>query len=184
MSKKHAVGAALDCRPLEEKLDEIVRVDHAGEYGAQRIYEGQLAILGKKPCGDMLRHMAAQEQDHLAAFDQLMRQHGARPTALMPLWHVLGFALGAGTALLGEKAAMACTVAVERVIADHYAEQETQLGDAEPELRATIRKFREEEIEHHDIGLAHGAVHTPFYGALTGAISGATKLAIWLSKRI
>lgn len=167
-----------------ERIDEVIRVDHAGEYGAQRIYAGQLAILGKQPVGPTIQHMADQETAHLQRFTELMQQRGARPTVLMPLWHVLGFAMGAGTALMGEKAAMACTVAVERVIAEHYAEQEQALPDSESELKTTIHTFREEELEHHDIGLHHGAEQTPFYDALSMAIAGATRAAIWLSKRI
>lgn len=165
-------------------VDEVIRVDHAGEYGAQRIYAGQLAVLKNHPSAPTIRHMAEQETVHLAKFDAFMKQRGARPTALMPLWNVLGYAMGAGTALLGERAAMACTVAVERVIAEHYAEQNEALPDSEQELKATIRQFREEELEHHDIGLEHGAEQTPFYDALSALIAGATRSAIWLSKKI
>lgn len=167
-----------------ELVDEVIRVDHAGEYGAQRIYAGQLAVLKNHACAPTIRHMAEQETEHLARFDELMKQRGARPTALMPLWHVLGYAMGAGTALLGERAAMACTVAVERVIAEHYAEQDAELPAQEAELKDTIRRFREEELEHHDIGLEHGAEQTPFYDLLSVAIAGATRTAIWLSKRV
>ena len=166
-------------------VDEVLRVDHAGEYGAKRIYAGQLAVLKGKASEPVIRHMAEQEQVHLDKFNQLVKERGARPTALMPIWHVLGYALGAGTALLGEKAAMACTVAVEHVIADHYAEQAAELAkENEPELVATIEQFRAEEMEHHDTGLAHDAEQAPFYTALSTAVGSATKLAIWLSKRI
>lgn len=165
-------------------LDEVLRVDHAGEYGAKRIYAGQLAVLKNHECASIIQHMAEQEEEHLATFEHLVKERGARPTALMPLWHGLGFALGAGTALLGEKAAMACTVAVERVIADHYAEQHAALGEDEAPLKATIARFREEEMEHHDTGLEHDAESAPFYDALSAGVSGATRLAIWLSKRI
>lgn len=165
-------------------IDEIIRVDHAGEYGAQRIYQGQIDVLKRHACASTIKHMQEQEVEHLQTFERFMKQRGARPTALMPVWHVLGYALGAGTALMGEKAAMACTVAVERVIAEHYAEQNEKLPETEKELKHTIQKFRAEELEHHDIGLDHGAEQTPFYDALSTAISGATKLAIWLSKRI
>lgn len=166
-----------------ELVDEVIRVDHAGEYGAQRIYAGQLAVLKNHACAPTLRHMAEQETAHLARFDALMQQRGARPTALMPLWHVLGYAMGAGTALLGAKAAMACTVAVEHVIAEHYGEQHAALPLYETELKGTIARFRAEELEHHDIGLEHGAEQTPFYTILSAAIAGATRAAIWLSKR-
>lgn len=165
-------------------VDEVIRVDHAGEYGAQRIYAGQLAVLKNTPCAPTLRHMAEQETEHLHAFEQLVKTRGARPTVLMPLWHVLGFAMGAGSALLGEKAAMACTVGVERVIAEHYAEQHARLDDSEDELKQKIARFRDEELEHHDIGLDNGAEKTPFYHLFAGAVSAATRLAIGLSKRI
>lgn len=171
-------------KTAEALIDEVIRVDHAGEYGAQRIYAGQLAVLKHHDCGPMIQHMADQETEHLQRFEQLMKERGARPTLLMPLWHVLGYAMGAGTALMGEKAAMACTVAVERVIAEHYAEQEAALPESEAHLKATVRQFREEELEHHDIGIDHGAEQTPFYDALAGVISGITRTAIWLSKRI
>jgi ubiquinone biosynthesis monooxygenase Coq7 len=169
---------------IRELIDEVIRVDHAGEYGAQRIYAGQLAVLKHHPVAPTIQHMADQETAHLQRFTELMHQRGVRPTALMPLWHVLGFAMGAGTALMGEKAAMACTVAVEKVIAEHYGEQNEALPENEAELKETIRTFRDEELEHHDIGLDHGAEHTPFYHALSIAIAGATRTAIWLSKRI
>lgn len=168
----------------KEQIARMVRVNHAGEYGAKRIYAGQLAVLGKSDCGNMLRHMAEQEQEHLDYFADEMVKRRVRPTALIPLWHVAGFALGAGTALLGKKAAMACTVAVEAVIGDHYAGQEEELGDKEPELKEKIQKFRAEELEHHDIGLENGAEGTPFYGLLKGVISLNTKLAIWLAARV
>lgn len=168
----------------KEKIAQMIRVNHAGEYGAQRIYEGQLAVLGKKPCGDLLRHMAEQEQEHLQRFSQMMGERRVRPTALMPIWHVAGFALGAATALLGEKAAMACTVAVESVIDEHYAQQEAQLGEDEQELKNVITKFRADEKEHHDTALEQGAEQTPLYHLLTGAIALHTKMAIWLSTRV
>lgn len=171
-------------KTTDELIDEVIRVDHAGEYGAQRIYAGQLAVLKNRAVGPTIQHMADQETAHLERFTALMKQRGARPTALMPLWNMLGFAMGAGTALLGEKAAMACTVAVERVIAKHYAEQEQALPEQEAELKSTIHTFREEELEHHDIGLHHGAEQTPFYDVLSMVIAGATRSAIWLSKRI
>ncbi|MCH2546442.1 MAG: demethoxyubiquinone hydroxylase family protein [Alphaproteobacteria bacterium] len=164
-------------------IQEVIRVDHAGEYGAQRIYAGQLAVLRNHPSAPTIQHMADQETAHLERFEALMQQRNVRPTVLMPLWHVLGYAMGAGTALMGERAAMACTVAVEQVIAEHYGEQETQLPPEEADLKATISQFRAEEMEHHDIGLQHGAEHTPFYDVLSAAISGATRTAIWLSKR-
>lgn len=168
----------------KEKIARMIRVNHAGEYGAKRIYAGQLVVLGKSPCGDILRHMAQQEQEHLDKFSDMMVKRRVRPTALMPLWHVAGFALGAATALLGEKVAMACTVAVESVIDEHYAAQEVELGGNEQELKQVVSKFRAEEQEHHDTALANGAEESPLYGALTSVIKLNTKLAIWLATRV
>ncbi len=167
-----------------EKIARMIRVNHAGEYGAKRIYAGQLAVLGKSACGETLREMARQEQEHLDKFSEMMVARRVRPTALMPFWHVAGFALGAATALLGEKAAMACTVAVESVIDEHYAAQESELDSSENELKQTISQFRKEEQEHHDTALANGAEESPFYNALTGVIKMNTKLAIWLATRV
>ena len=165
-------------------IESMIRVDQAGEYGAKRIYEGQLAVLGRGDSGAVLRHMAAQEEKHLECFDALVADRRVRPTALQPLWHVAGFALGAGTALLGEKAAMACTVAVEEVIDEHYAEQLEALGDDEEELKETIARFRDEEIEHRDLALERGAEQAPGYEVLSAAVKTGSRLAIWLSKRI
>ena len=167
-----------------EMVTRAIRVDHAGEYGAKRIYQGQLAVLGRGPHGDTLRHMQAQEQVHLDHFSQLIGQRQVRPTALLPFWHVAGFALGAATALLGPKAAMACTVAVEETIDEHYREQHAQLGEDEAPLRDTVEKFRQEELEHRDIGLEHGAEQAPGYKLLHAAIRAGCRLAIKASERI
>src|SRR5262249_34459649 len=129
----------------EQIVESIIRVDHAGEYGATRIYAGQLAVLGRSTAAPALREMASQEKKHLAAFEKLVVERRVRPTALAPLWHVAGFALGAATALLGERAAMACTEAVEEVIDEHYARQAETLGDDEAELRDAILRYREDE---------------------------------------
>ena len=171
----------------KDMLESMIRVDHAGEYGAVRIYEGQMAVLGKRGADvTEIEHMAEQERVHLAKFNDLVRGRRVRPTALMPLWHAAGFALGAGTALLGEKAAHACTVAVEETIDEHYADQVRRLdaeGD-ERELRDTFEKFRLEELEHRDTAIQNGAEQAPGYEALKLAIKTGSKLAIWLSKRI
>ena len=167
-----------------EEVERILRVDHAGEYGAVRIYAGQLAVLGASKVAPAIRAMAAQEQEHLAAFARLLPARQVRPTVLSPLWHVAGFALGAATALLGERAAMACTVAVEEVIDEHYAAQAAALGDREPALRETIEEFRRDELAHRDEGLAHGATEAPGYEILSAAIKAGSRLAIWLSTRI
>jgi 3-demethoxyubiquinol 3-hydroxylase len=170
--------------PREEIVARMIRVDQAGEYGAKRIYAGQLAVLGRSSAASVLRQMAAQEERHLAAFDKLIAARRVRPTALSPLWHVAGFALGAATALLGTRAAMACTVAVEEVIDQHYRGQLATLGDEEPELAAAIEEFRQDEIEHRDLGLAHEAERAPAYPLLAAAIKTGSRLAIWLSTRL
>ncbi len=162
----------------------MIRVDHAGEYGAKRIYQGQLAVLGRGPKGDLIRHMQAQEQAHLDTFSAMVAKRRVRPTALLPLWHVAGFALGAATALLGERAAMACTVAVEEAIDAHYAAQAASLGEEEAELRGVIERFREEELEHRDIGLAHEAEQAPAYRLLSAAIKAGCRVAIAASERV
>lgn len=167
----------------EALLERMIRVDHAGEYGAARIYAGQLAVLGDTAVAPVLRHMADQEQRHLATFEKLVVERGIRPTALSPVWHVAGFALGAATALMGERAAMACTVAVEEVIDEHYRGQLALLGEDEAPLRETIEEFRREELEHRDTGLAHDAERTPGYELLSGAVKAGSRLAIWLSER-
>ena len=167
-----------------EQVARIIRVDHAGEYGAKRIYQGQLAILGRGPKGDMIRHMQAQEQVHLDTFAAMIAARRVRPTVLLPFWHVAGFALGAATALLGERAAMACTVAVEEAIDEHYAKQAASLGEDEAGLRDTIETFRAEELEHRDIGLAHEAELAPGYRLLSGLIKAGCKAAIAASERV
>lgn len=172
-----------------QRIDRMLRVDHAGEYGAQRIYAGQLAILKNDATAPEIARMAAQEQEHLSRFNQLINERRARPSALIPFWHVAGFALGAGTALLGPKAAMACTVAVETVIAEHYKNQLDILSalatpEGEPELKATISQFRDEELEHHDIGLAHDAEQAPAYALLSGVIKRGCRAAIWVAERV
>src|SRR5207237_5509459 len=138
--------------------------------GAVRIYAGQLAVLGHTKSGDTIRHMAAQEAEHLETFDRLVAEHGVRPTALSPLWHVAGYALGAATALMGEKAAMACTAAVEEVIDEHYAGQIAKLGDGDKELKSTVADFRADEIAHRDEALAQGAEQAPGYRLLSETI--------------
>lgn len=168
----------------EALVARMIRVDHAGEFGAARIYDGQLAVLGRKRSAREIRRMAEQEKAHLAAFDRLVAARRVRPTVLSPLWHIAGFALGAGSALLGERAAMACTVAVETVIGEHYARQAAALGDDEAELRETIEAFRADELEHRDIGLAEGAEEMPGYGLFSAAVKAGTRLAIWLSERL
>jgi len=170
----------------KDEIAAMIRVDHAGEYGAVRIYEGQLAVFAadksKAKTVAAIRHMAKQEEEHLKAFDALVNERRVRPTALEPVWRVAGFALGAATALMGEKAAMACTAAVEEVIDSHYAGQIERLGDSDPALKKTVEKFRADEIAHRDTALAHGGGDTP--ALLGGAIKAGCRLAIALSTRI
>lgn len=163
----------------------MLRVDQAGEYGAKRIYAGQLAVLGDRhPMSAEIRHMAAQEEAHLTRFNALVAEHGVRPTLLQPFWHVAGFALGAATALIGPEAAMACTAAIETEIDRHYSDQLDQLGDAEPELAPVIREFRDDEREHHDAAIAAGAERAPAYPLLSAAIRLGCRAAIRLSERL
>ncbi|GAC1484537.1 MAG: demethoxyubiquinone hydroxylase family protein [Acetobacteraceae bacterium] len=168
----------------QEAVERIIRVDHAGEYGAARIYEGQLAVLGRGDKGDLLRHMKAQEQVHLDTFSGLIATRRVRPTALLPLWHLAGYALGAVTAAIGERAAMACTVAVEEAIDEHYAAQAASLGEDEAELRDTIERFRAEELEHRDIGLDNEAELAPAYRLMSAVIKAGCKIAIKVSERV
>jgi ubiquinone biosynthesis monooxygenase Coq7 len=162
----------------------MIRVDQAGEYGATRIYAGQMAVLRRGRAAGAIREMAEQEQRHLTQFDRLLTERRVRPTALSPIWHIAGYALGAATALLGERAAMACTVAVEEVIDGHYAGQAERLGGGDPELAETIAAARADELAHRDTALAHDAEATPGYELLSGAIKTGARLAIWLSERI
>src|SRR5256885_2099758 len=171
-------------RVPEGEVERMIRVDHAGEYGAVRIYEGQLAVMRRGRARDEIRRMAEQEARHLATFNQLMQSRQVRPTVLQPLWHMAGFALGAATALLGEEAAMACTVAVEEVIDEHYRGQAEQLGDTDPALKQTILAFRDEELAHRQRAIEHGAMETLGYDLISGAIKTGSRLAIWLSTRI
>uniref|UniRef100_A0A1E1WKZ6 5-demethoxyubiquinone hydroxylase, mitochondrial n=1 Tax=Pectinophora gossypiella TaxID=13191 RepID=A0A1E1WKZ6_PECGO len=168
-------------------IDQIIRVDHAGELGADRIYAGQYAVLGNTAEGPTIQHMWDQEKVHRQTFEHLINQYRVRPTVLTPIWNVAGFILGAGTALLGKEAAMACTVAVETVIVDHYNDQlRTLMEDPniDKEILQTITKFRDEEQEHHDTGIDHGAEQAPFYKALTEVIKAGCKVAIAISKKI
>ena len=174
-------------RPGDRRADtdSMLRVDQAGEYGATRIYAGQLAVLRRNcPEAKLIARMAAQEERHLNRFNSLMAERRVRPTALQPVWNVAGFALGAVTALISEKAALACTDAVETEIDRHYGEQLDQLGDQDPELSADIADFRADELEHRDTAREAGATGAIGYPLLTAAIRAGCKIAIGLSKRI
>ena len=174
-------------RPGDRRPDRasMLRVDQAGEYGATRIYAGQLAVLRRNsPAAKLIARMNGQEQRHLARFNALMATRRVRPTALQPVWNVAGFALGAATALMSERAAMACTDAVETEIDRHYGRQLDELGDDDPEFAADIREFRAEELEHRDSARQAGAAQALGYPVLTVAIRASCRMAIGLSKRI
>jgi ubiquinone biosynthesis monooxygenase Coq7 len=182
-----APAAAPRWRPGDARPDvaSMIRVDQAGEYGAVRIYCGQLAVFGARhPAARIVSRMKSQEERHLKRFDDMMVERGLRPTLLQPFWHAAGYALGAATALLGPNAAMACTAAVETEIDRHYAEQRRALASDEPDLGATIADFQAEELEHRDTAIAAGAEDTFGYPVLSGLIRAGCRLAIHLSKRI
>jgi ubiquinone biosynthesis monooxygenase Coq7 len=170
--------------PPETEIERIIRVDHAGEYGAVRIYDGQLSVIGRGRARDEIRRMAEQEKRHLAEFETLARVRRVRPTVLQPFWHLTGFALGAATALLGCRAAMACTVGVEEVIDEHYRAQAERLGDTEPVLRKQILAFREDEKRHRNEALSHGAADSLVFELVSTVAGTGSRLAIWLSTRI
>lgn len=190
-------------------IDKFLRVDHAGEFGADKIYAGQLAVLGPKGIGSipfipstgrkvsseetgaLIQHMWDQEKEHLAAFERLLPKHRARPTVLLPIWNIAGYALGAGTALLGREAAMACTVAVESVITDHYNDQiralvavRDELSEEQREILDVITKCRDDEQEHHDTGLEQEAEKAIGYPMLSSAIKFGCKAAIWITEKV
>ncbi|MGC6472782.1 MAG: demethoxyubiquinone hydroxylase family protein [Parvibaculales bacterium] len=175
---------------MTKRLEQMIRVDHAGEHGAVKIYEGQAAVFGAsektKKAAELVREMAAQEQSHMDHFDALIVQRRIRPTVMAPLWDMAGFALGAGTALMGEKAAMACTAAVEEVIDDHYSAQIEELKKlkTEPELLKKLEKFRAEEAEHRHTALENGAAQAPFYRLMSKVIKAGCQTAIKVSEKI
>ncbi len=167
------------------RTDAMIRVDQAGEFGATRIYAGQLAVLGDH--GETARAvagMAEQEERHRAFFDKMMATRGVRPTLLQPVWNVAGFALGAVTAALGPEAAMACTAAVETEIDRHYSEQLEALGESDPELSHAIADFQADEVEHRDAAFAAGAENAPAYPLLSGMIRLGCRVAIATAKRL
>jgi 3-demethoxyubiquinol 3-hydroxylase len=169
----------------ENRTDRMIRVDQAGEYGATRIYAGQLAVMGSRAVhSGAIAGMAEQEASHRARFDALLASRGVRPTVLQPVWSAAGFALGAATALIGPEAAMACTAAIETEIDRHYTRQLDALGEDDPELSALIGECRDDEREHHASAIAAGAERAPVYPLLSGAIRLGCRLAIRLSERV
>jgi len=167
----------------QQLIERIIRVDHAGEYGAARIYDGQLEVLKDTPSGPIIKKMALQEQEHLDYFDKLVVERRVRPTVLSPLWHVAGYALGVFTAKLGEKAAMTCTVAVESVIDEHYLQQINKLGEDEADLREKLAEFRSDERNHRDTAAAHVQKDSIKLKTLETVIRSATRTAVWLSEK-
>jgi 3-demethoxyubiquinol 3-hydroxylase len=173
---------------LAARMAEILRVDHAGELGAVHIYRGQRAVLGEAPgqarIAGQLAEMEAQEAEHLARFDRLLTERQVRPTAMAPVWRLAGFALGAGAALMGPKAAHACTEAVENVIEEHYAGQIAELETREPELAAELSRFRAEELAHRDLAVEEGAREAPGYALLPAVIRSGCRAAIKISEKL
>ena len=171
----------------KRRRDEILRVDHAGEYAAVQIYRAQRAVFAGRPGKDRIAadmaEMRAQEQVHLDRFNALLTAEKVRPTAMTPVWRLAALGLGAGTALMGEKAAHACTEAVESVIEEHYADQIAELRDRDPELAAELSRFRDEELAHHDHAVAHGSREAPGYGLLSAVIKAGCRAAIKVSER-
>ena len=165
-------------------IDSILRVDHAGETAAAKIYDGQLAVLKNTPVGPTIQHMKDQEQEHLDTFNKLLFENDTRPTALLPLWNVMGFGLGVASAVMGEKAAMACTIAVEEVIGEHYAKQAETLNDDHKELKATLMKFRDDELDHLETGVEHDGENAPGYEIMKAIVQLGCRTAIKISEKI
>lgn len=165
-------------------IQRMIRVDHAGEYGAKRIYAGQLSVIKDEHTKAEIRHMAEQEERHLGYFEEQLAERNIRPTLLQPLWYITGYALGKFSASLGTEAAMACTEAVETVIDEHYQKQLKQLGKEEHSLKDHIEQFRQEELEHKETAQSEGAHHAPAYAPFTAMIQAGSRAAIWIAERI
>ena len=165
-------------------IERFLRVDHAGERAAQQIYKGQLAVLANHHMADEIRHMMDQEVEHLETFDSLLNERQVRPSLLDPLWGAAGFTLGVVTAAMGPKAAMACTIAVEEVIGEHYQKQADILGEDEPALQATVERFRDEELEHRDIAVEHDGREARHYSLLRKVIQRGCRTAIKIAEKV
>lgn len=187
-ASKRPVRPGPTAKKTSPRLAEILRVDHAGEYGAVAIYKGQQAVFAGKTktrkIAEQLGHMRDEEQKHLDAFDALLVEHNVRPTVMTPIWNAAGFGLGVITALMGEKAAHACTEAVETVIEQHYGDQVGELKDSEPELAAIFAQFREDELSHRDLAIEEGAHEAPAYGLLSAVITAGCRAAIKITEKI
>ena len=171
-------------RLTKDKLDSILRVDHAGETAAAKIYDGQLAILKNTPVGPTIQHMKDQEQEHLDTFNKLLVENETRPTTFLPIWNEMGFGLGVASAVLGEKAAMACTIAVEEVIGEHYAKQAEILDNEHKNLKSTLMKFRDDELDHLDTGVEHDGENAPGYELIKAVVQLGCRTAIKISEKI
>ena len=165
-------------------IERFLRVDHAGERAAQQIYKGQLAVLANHEMADEIRHMMDQEVEHLETFDSLLNERQVRPSLLDPLWGAAGFTVGVVTAAMGPKAAMACTIAVEEVIGEHYQKQADILGEDERELQATVGRFRDEELEHRDIAVEHDGREARHYSLLRKVIQRGCRTAIKIAEKV
>ena len=165
-------------------IERFLRVDHAGERAAQQIYKGQLVVLRNHSSGEEIQHMMEQEIEHLETFEALLNERQVRPSLLDPIWSAAGFALGLVTASMGPKAAMACTIAVEEVIGDHYAKQAEQLGEDEADLHKTISRFRDDELEHRDIAVSHDGREARHYRILKNVIQTGCRTAIKVAERL
>ena len=168
----------------KEDIDSILRVDHAGETAAAKIYDGQLAILKHTSVGPTIQHMKDQEQEHLDTFNKLLVENDTRPTALLPLWNVMGFGLGVASAIMGKKAAMACTIAVEEVIGEHYAKQADALDEDRAELKKTLIRFRDEELDHLETGVKHDGKEANGYELMKVIVQLGCRTAIKISEKI
>ncbi len=170
------------------KIEEFIRVDHAGERGAVKIYEGQLLALNTFVKDENLKktieEMKIHEKEHCEFFENEIKRRKIKPTKFLPLWDLLGVGLGFGSTLLGKKAAMLCTASVEEVIDKHYQSQIDQLGSDEKKLKEKIIKFREDELHHKDIAYEEGATKTGFYSIMDKFIKTGSKIAINISEKI
>jgi 3-demethoxyubiquinol 3-hydroxylase len=192
----HLTSETQESRPVPPKpglgesarlREEILRVDHAGELAAVHIYQAQAAVFARTPhanLSDDMKRMAREEQVHLDYFEKRLKSEGVRPTALTPLWRLMATGLGVGTALLGEKAAHACTEAVESVIEQHYAKQIKAINAHDPDLAADLKGFRDDELSHRDHAVNEGAHEAPAYPLLRGVIETGCRIAIKLSEKI
>ena len=172
----------------KKTLEEIIRVDHAGERGAIKIYEGQLLALNtfkkNEKLKKLIEEMKEHEKEHFEYFDKEIRKRKIKPTIFLPVWDLLGVTLGFGTTMLGEKAAMLCTASVEEVIDGHYKDQTYKLGKDEEELKKKIMKFRQDELDHKDIAYDNGATKKGLFGVLDKVIKTSSRIAITISEKI